>query len=74
MNSTSAKMNKYCIERMKMVAGEEKELEKGMERRMNCLSCFLGFHGDRRFVSWSFAIIIAKSGRFELPIFIFFLL
>lgn len=33
---------------MKMVAGEEKELEKGMERRMNCLSCFLGFHGDRR--------------------------
>lgn len=35
------------------------------------LNCF--FHGDRRFVSWSFAIVIAKSGRFELLIFCLFL-
>lgn len=39
---------------------------------MTCLSCLLGFHGDRRFVSWSFAIVIAKSGRFELLIFCIF--
>lgn len=32
----------------------------------------LCFHGDRRFVSWSFAIVITKSGHFALLILLFF--
>lgn len=51
---------------------QEKGKEDGRRMVFVCsLNCF--FHGDRRFVSWSFAIVIAKSGRFELLIFCLFL-
>lgn len=74
MNSTSAKMIKYCVECMQREAGGRGAMGKGMGRRMNYLCCILGFHGDRRFVSWSFAIVIANLDALNCPFFVFFIL